>query len=307
MSKIIELETFYELIQNINIEDDLKKLIEMLMIILKERFSLKSIILFLLSQEKVSEYRFADKYLQEIEHQDKLLLPAKDSVMQTKNGFEYTFCFESEQDSISGWILIGTDKRLTEEKEKRMQLFVKNVFLYFIKLHRVRKLSFHDEFTGLYNNRYLREYLKKESERALRYNTFFSIIFLDLDGLKKVNDTYGHLYGGKLLMEVGRLLRKNTRNSDIVGRFGGDEFLIIIFGARKKETKVIAERIRKKIKSFEFLKNENLNIKITASLGISTFPDDSNEVEELISKADKAMYKVKKRGKDGVECYEEEE
>jgi diguanylate cyclase (GGDEF)-like protein len=307
MNEIVELEILYELINNINIEDDLNKLIELLMIILKKRLSLKAISLFLLSQEKVSEYKLVNKYFKEIKHKDKLLLPAKDSTKKTKNGFEYTFCFESEQESVSGWIIVETSKQLSPEKEKRVKLLIKNVFLYFIKLYRVRKLSFHDEFTGLYNNRYLREYLKKESERALRYNTFFSIIFLDLDGLKKVNDTFGHLYGGKLLMEVGTLLIKNTRTSDIVGRFGGDEFLIIIFGARKKETKIIAERIRKRIKAFEFLKSENLKLKITASMGISTFPDDSDKVEELIAKADKAMYKVKKRGKDGVECYEEEE
>ncbi len=307
MNNLKELKILYELIQEYDVEEDIDKLIIDLAFFLKDKLLLEKISIMLLSEKNIMEYRIKDDKYNIKKHNGKSAFPIKDGIEKIKNNLRYTFCFEGKKDLINMCVSFEIKGEKDNEEIERLKLLIKNMFLCFLKLYKAKKLSFHDEFTGLYNNRYLREYLKKESERALRYHTFFSIIFLDLDGLKKVNDNFGHLYGGKVLLEVGKILKNNTRASDIVGRFGGDEFLLIIFGATKKEAKTIAERIRERIKSFVFLKEDNLNLKITASMGIACFPDDAEDVEELISKADKAMYKVKKRGKDGVECYEEEE
>ena len=152
----------------------------------------------------------------------------------------------------------------------------------------VQELIFRDEVTGLFNARYLREYLESRS------NERFAILFIDLDRFKKVNDEYGHLIGSELLLAVARELPKYVRKSDVVFRYGGDEFVVVLSKADEALVRRIAERIRIGIESSEFSVGESLKLKITASIGVARYPDDAKNVWEVLELADQAMYSVKR-------------
>ncbi len=166
--------------------------------------------------------------------------------------------------------------------------------------HRVEELTIIDDVTGLYNSRHLHKTLDIEIKRAERYGKNLSIIFLDLDYFKNINDRYGHLNGSKLLREVANLFLKDLRRSDIVTRYGGDEFIIILPETPKKSAVKVAEKLRNRLKQTPLLKKEGLNLRITASFGIASYPEDVSTKEELIDAADRAMYKVKNTSRDGI-------
>jgi len=157
-----------------------------------------------------------------------------------------------------------------------------------------------DELTGLFNYRYLETALDREIKRTERYTSNLSIIFMDLDYFKNVNDSYGHLIGSKVLKEVGTLLKRMTREVDFVFRYGGDEFTIILVETGISGAAIVAERIRKTIEAHEFLVNEGYRIKLTACLGYACYPDDTKSKTELLELSDQAMYHGKLSGKNAV-------
>lgn len=157
-----------------------------------------------------------------------------------------------------------------------------------------------DELTGLYNYRYLEIALEREIKRAERYGLSMAVIFLDVDMLKVVNDTYGHLTGSRALKEIGIVLKKSVREVDIVIRYGGDEYTIILIETGKQGASIVAERIRKTIDEHKFLLGDNTEVKLTASLGFACFPDDTKSKLELLEMADRAMYHGKATGKNTV-------
>ena len=159
-----------------------------------------------------------------------------------------------------------------------------------------------DSLTGLYNRGYFEESLSGEISRARRYETEFSILFLDLDDFKKVNDTLGHLAGDFVLKKVSNLLIKEKRVEDVVARYGGEELVIILPETNKVNTIIKAERIRKKIHDMSLV-FEGQNIQITVSGGIASFPQDATEANKLIHCADQALYRAKSEGKNHVCLY----
>ncbi len=126
------------------------------------------------------------------------------------------------------------------------------------------------------------------------------MIFLDLDGFKGVNDTHGHLCGSRTLFEVGDILRRSVREEDIVARYGGDEFVVVLPQTDGKAAFSIAERMRQALNGHEFLHGFDLAVHLSASFGISSFPEHGSMPQDLIQKADQAMYSVKESGKDAV-------
>ncbi len=156
-----------------------------------------------------------------------------------------------------------------------------------------QEMAFIDELTKVYNIRYLHVALDNEIKRAERFGTFLSVLFLDLDYFKNINDTYGHLTGSKLLIEIAKEIKKCVRSIDIVTRYGGDEFVVICTETDPDLAMKVAERIRKKIEETEFLKDDGKNIKITASIGIATYPVNATSKSELLELADRAMYRGK--------------
>lgn len=167
---------------------------------------------------------------------------------------------------------------------------------------KVKELTITDDVTKLYNSRYMYDFLDQELRRCQRYEMELSIIFLDLDYFKSVNDTYGHLIGSRLLREIAQIISKKLRNVDIAVRYGGDEFVVILPSTSREAALHVADRIRDALNNMVFLQEEGLKIKQTASFGVSTFPRDATNKLDLIRQADKAMYHVKNTSRDGIEA-----
>jgi diguanylate cyclase (GGDEF)-like protein len=172
-------------------------------------------------------------------------------------------------------------------------------------LRRVEALSVTDDLTGLYNSRYLDQVLRRESKRASRSGRPLSLLFLDLDGFKSVNDTHGHLCGSRALVEAAGVIRRCARETDIPARFGGDEFAVILPDTGSEGAVAVGERVRERICAHHFLRGDGLDIHLTASVGVATFPDMASSAEELVKAADTAMYRVKDSGKNGVRLAEQ--
>ncbi len=165
---------------------------------------------------------------------------------------------------------------------------------------RIAEMSVKDELTGLYNRRYFKESVKQEVARSVRYGTDMVLCMLDLDHFKQVNDNYGHSAGDMVLAVMGRKLRKWTRESDIVCRFGGEEFVIILPHTDVKMAMIIGERMRQMMASHTFEFN-SLQFQVTVSVGIAAF-DESQETssDDLIEMADQALYQAKETGRNKV-------
>jgi diguanylate cyclase (GGDEF)-like protein len=170
-----------------------------------------------------------------------------------------------------------------------------------ILFQRTEQLTITDDLTRLFNSRYLNLYLGREIKRCKRHGIPLSVIFLDLDGFKGINDQYGHLAGSGTLTEVGKILADGVRESDILARYGGDEFVVVLPETPASGALVIAERLRRAIEEHRFLEPQGIAARISASFGISTYPDHALSPEGLIQKADQAMYRVKEREKNGIE------
>lgn len=169
-----------------------------------------------------------------------------------------------------------------------------------IRYINAQEMAFVDELTKVYNIRYLHVALENEIKRAERFGSFLSVLFLDLDFFKNVNDTYGHLTGSKLLIEIAKEIKRCVRSIDIVIRYGGDEFVIICTETDPDLALKVAERIRNKIETTDFLKEEGKNIKITTTIGIATYPVHATTKTDLLELADKAMYKGKESSRNIV-------
>jgi diguanylate cyclase (GGDEF)-like protein len=129
-----------------------------------------------------------------------------------------------------------------------------------------------------------------------------SLLFIDLDGFKAVNDTHGHLFGSRALVEAAAVIRSSARETDVVARFGGDEFALILPDTGGEGAFAVGERIRDRIAAHIFLSEDRLDIHLTASVGVATLPDVAASAEELMQAADKAMYAVKDSGKNGIQA-----
>ncbi|MEK6631498.1 MAG: sensor domain-containing diguanylate cyclase [Acidobacteriota bacterium] len=168
------------------------------------------------------------------------------------------------------------------------------------RMQRAEALSVTDDLTGLYNSRYLREALFREAKRAVRGSRPLSVLFIDLDGFKLVNDTHGHLAGSRTLVEAGEVIRSCARDSDVVSRYGGDEFVVVLPETGSEGAIVVARRVRDRLASHVFLVSHGLEIRLTASVGISVLPDSGHTPEDLLRAADLAMYHVKESGKNDI-------
>lgn len=157
-----------------------------------------------------------------------------------------------------------------------------------------------DELSGLFNYRYLKIALEREIKRADRYSTPLSVVFVDLDNFKQINDVHGHLIGSSLLKDVGGLLKHAVRDVDVVIRYGGDEYTIILLETDASTACAVAERLRLVIAKYQFPVADGCHVQLTASLGVASYPDDTVGTVELLEMADKAMYASKMAGKNRV-------
>ncbi len=167
-------------------------------------------------------------------------------------------------------------------------------------VQRIHELTITDDCTSLYNARHLNFILETEIYRSQRYGYEFSLVFLDLDHFKSVNDTHGHLAGSKLLAEIGQVVRGNCRLIDFAFRYGGDEFVILLPQTSKESACVVAKRLHRLIRETEWLNSEGLHVHITTSAGVASYPTDARTKAELLHLADEAMYLVKNTTRDSV-------
>lgn len=167
-------------------------------------------------------------------------------------------------------------------------------------LQRVQELTIRDDLTTLYNSRYLHLMLESEMERSKRYGLHFGMIFFDLDHFKLVNDKHGHIIGSKVLRETAEVIRLELRKPDIPIRYGGDEFVVLLPETDKKGAFKVTARIRESLNNHVFLKEEGLSIMLTASFGIASFPEDTDNTLDLVRLSDRAMYKIKETTRDGI-------
>lgn len=194
--------------------------------------------------------------------------------------------------------------RILKSFLQTVSVIYENMVLY-SKLHKLYEKKAQeailDGLTKLYNYRYFMQELKRETNRAKRYNQLFTLFMLDIDNFKNYNDTYGHVAGDKILQTISELLLKNIRNTDTVARYGGEEFVIILPGTNREEAISLAEKIRILIADHNFYNDEmQKECKITISIGIACFPDDNEDGTELIKSADKALYHAKQTGRNKV-------
>jgi len=169
-----------------------------------------------------------------------------------------------------------------------------------LRVARAEALSVTDDLTQLYNSRYLNEALRKETKRAMRSGWPLSLLFIDLDGFKALNDDHGHLLGSRALIEAADVIRASARETDIVARFGGDEFAILLPETGVEGAHSVARRLRERLQRFTFLAGVAPTSRITASIGVATLPDVADTAEGLLQAADAAMYRVKLSGKNGI-------
>lgn len=204
-------------------------------------------------------------------------------------------------DEEFGWLVVFSSRDLAEEAEiDFLKLFAKQIELAITiadLFQAVRNQAVTDPLTTLYNRRYFEEFLQKEVVRAQRMNQPFTLIGLDLDHLKQINDKHGHSYGDLAIKTVADVLKRNGRSIDVAARMGGEEFNLLLPGIDSKGGLIAAERIRKAISDCELEKIGQ----ITASIGVATFGEHSDKIDELLEITDQAMYAAKRNGRNQVQ------
>lgn len=200
-----------------------------------------------------------------------------------------------------GCVLVTSDREgVTDTETNFLALFANQIELAITVaglFEEVRKQAVTDPLTGLFNRRYFEDNIVKEAERSLRLKQPFSLVALDLDFLKKINDTYGHQFGDLAITTISRVLKREARSIDIPARIGGEEFDLLLPGVDSTGALIAAERIRKSIES-QVLDTIG---GVTASIGVATFLEHSDRIDELMELADQAMYKAKLNGRNQVQ------
>jgi diguanylate cyclase (GGDEF)-like protein/PAS domain S-box-containing protein len=180
-----------------------------------------------------------------------------------------------------------TDRKRVEQESQRF-------------IRKLEKLSSEDSLTGLQNRRMIFERIKHEIERVRRYKVDLSLIFCDLDCFKEINDTYGHNAGDGVLRTIADILRRSVRTSDSIGRYGGDEFIIVLPQTSLKGARELAERIRINVQDTKFAMQDGKSAGTTMSIGVAFYDGTETDIDALISRIDTALYVSKRSGKNQV-------
>jgi diguanylate cyclase (GGDEF)-like protein len=164
----------------------------------------------------------------------------------------------------------------------------------------IQELTITDDCTGLFNSRHLFSVTESELERSRRFNLPFSLIFIDLDHFKRVNDLHGHLTGSRLLAEIARTIKHSVRGIDSAFRYGGDEFIVLLPQTAKDAALEVTQRLLHSLRDTRYLLSEGLELCMMASFGVASYPEDGNSVQEIIGAADEMMYLVKNSSRGNI-------
>jgi diguanylate cyclase (GGDEF)-like protein len=193
----------------------------------------------------------------------------------------------------------GQDKDRFNILAQQFLLGIKRALLY----QRVQELAITDGLTQISSRRHYLERFNEEIERSKKFKYSFCCLMIDIDHFKRYNDRYGHLVGDAILKEVSRTIEENIRQIDLSGRYGGEEFSIVLTETGKEQAEFVAGRIRQAIEN-KYIKVYDEKLKVTISIGISVFPEDGKSIETLIDKADSALYQAKQTGRNRVCIYQ---
>lgn len=228
------------------------------------------------------------------------------SELASREGIRSVVCVPLKGEKSSTGCITVMRKQVDPFSEQ--EIFLLNMFglqaseaITIVKLvNELQRQAMYDYLTHIYNRNALNSVFEKNLSLSKRYSTRMSIIFIDIDNFKAFNDAHGHLLGDKLLCDFAQILKKSCRKSDSVGRFGGEEFVIVAPHTDKGKAIIFINKIRKIIEKRTFIGKGNSENNITFSAGISSFPEDGDTMFELLQKADRAMYQSKITGKNKV-------
>ncbi|MEW9123211.1 MAG: GGDEF domain-containing protein, partial [Thermotaleaceae bacterium] len=203
---------------------------------------------------------------------------------------------ENFEKSIIGYIYLDTDKIFNNFDLKTFNVcnVLTNLLYLVIDGYESKISSSIDKVTKVFMRKYFERALKEEMSFSRMNGTYFSVVMCDIDKFKAVNDLFGHRKGDEILSRIGEILKENLRQEDIVGRYGGEEFIILLPNTNESESKFVCEKIRKKVENAELLGSKHT---VTISFGIASFPEHGYREEELIEKADQALYYAKEKGR----------
>ena len=208
------------------------------------------------------------------------------------------------KEKILGVVCVGSrdtrdfrerDVRLLDAIATQIGVAIENAQLY----EKTVEIAFTDELTGLYNRRYLMEQIEREFARALRRRAPLSLIMIDMDGLKTINDRFGHQHGSACLKQLGVIIKRNIRASDVAARLGGDEFMILAPDTDSAEAAEVGERLRGETKSYR-VEIDGWEVGMSISVGIASYPVHASDTDELLKQSDNAMYEAKRAGKNQI-------
>ena len=216
----------------------------------------------------------------------------------------------SSDEEIIGFLLLasrgGKDKRFDFDFISLLQLLGNHISMIIDKIRlfqETQRMSITDGLTGLYNTRYLYRQLELEIARSNRYEYTFSVILFDIDNFKKLNDTYGHQAGDDVLHELAGILREVSRETDIVVRYGGEEFIVILPNTHEADAINLADRTRIAVEGNVFLPARAGGTQVTLSGGIASYPQNAADARSLLNAADSALYHAKSSGKNRILCF----
>jgi len=206
-----------------------------------------------------------------------------------------------QQDVIGYLVANGVDEKDRDNFQILGQQFLiglKRALLY----KKVQELSITDSLTQLFSRQHFLNRLKEELRRSKRFKLSFSFLMVDIDKFKDFNDKYGHLVGDAILRVVSKTIKETLRQIDFVGRYGGEELVVVLAETNKEQALFVAERLRRAIES-KGIKVYDEELKVTVSIGLATFPQDADDAAVIIEAADKALYKAKQAGRNKVWVY----
>lgn len=243
------------------------------------------------------------------DHPEKILwrLPSHASssgagVYRAKNGVRRKVlipCSEPAQGALFAWGIEGVVKKATLSQARMLVQHSELSLLNLVSLEQVKQQTFLDDLTGLYNSRYLKFALTAAVARCRKPGDAFSVLFIDVDHFKAVNDRHGHLVGSEFLVTIGKTIKNAVRGNDAVFRYGGDEFVVLLGGTPLARAREVAERIRRSIAQRVFSIG-GATLQTTVSIGLAAYPDTASDLETLLKLADDALYTAKKRSRNAV-------
>jgi diguanylate cyclase (GGDEF)-like protein len=252
------------------------------------------------SNEQEALECFKNKLRENIFYEEcRFLDPLSEEIKTIKSDAEYFLLPLSEKKQLLGYLAIKGFA--ISEKEKVMILAHQFALaLRRIRLYReIERLARTDSLTEVHTRRHIMERLEEEVKRSAARGIYLSLLMMDVDHFKRINDHYGHLTGDQVLREIAKLIRESIREIDIVGRYGGEEFCVLLPETDQNGAGYVAERIRATVEKAT-IKAYDARLNVTISIGMATFPKDAKDVPELLDKADWALYRAKMRGRNAV-------